>query len=91
MTISELHKKLKEKGIPDSRYFLHGLYVSTDDNDKISLNIKKGSYNIVYEVYFKEKGEKHSSVIFNSEDKACEYLYKKLIDSWTCEQIGKIE
>lgn len=91
MTIFELHKKLKEKGIPDNRYFLHGLYGSTDENDKISLTIMKGNYNIVYEIYYKEKGEKHSSVIFNSEEDACDYIYQKLIDSWTFEQIGNIE
>ena len=30
MTISELHIKLKENGIKEDRYFLHGLFGSTD-------------------------------------------------------------
>lgn len=78
MTIQELHIKLKELGIPEDRYFLHGLYGSTNDDDKLSLTIRKGAYSVEYEVYFKERGEKHSTRIFTSENEACQYLYKRL-------------
>lgn len=53
MTISELHTKLLDSGIPDDKYYLHGLYGSTDDNEKIGMTIKKGKYTIEYEVYFR--------------------------------------
>jgi hypothetical protein len=91
MTISDLHKKLKESGIKEGQYFLHGLYGSTDDNEKIALTIKKGMYNIEYETYFKERGEKHSIRTFKTEEEACEHIYKKLIDEQTYIRIQNIE
>jgi len=78
MTIPELNIKLKELEIPETRYYLHGLYGSTNDDDKLSLIIRKGTYSVEYEVYFKERGEKHSTRIFTSEDEACQYFYKRL-------------
>ncbi|GEL10702.1 hypothetical protein SAMN05192550_0253 [Flavobacterium glycines] len=78
MTIKELHNKLKEKGISEHQYFLHGLFGSTNDDEKIALTIKKGKFGIVYETYFRERGEKYSSIIFTTEKEACEYIYKKL-------------
>lgn len=79
MTIEELHNKLVELQIPEERYYLHGLYGSPDDNDKIALTIRKGKYTIEYETYFKERGEKHSSMIFFNEDEACEYVLNRLV------------
>lgn len=67
MTIQELHIKLKALGIPEDRYYLHGLYGSTNDDDKLSLNIRKGVYSVEYEVYFKEQGEKHLTRVFINE------------------------
>lgn len=78
MTISDLHIKLNENGINEDQYFLNGLFGSTDDNEKLSLTIKKGKFTVEYETYFKERGEKHSIRTFNSEEEACEYIYKKL-------------
>jgi len=57
MTIFELHTKLKNIGIHDDQYFLNGLYGSADDNEKLSLTIKKGKFTVEYETYFKERGE----------------------------------
>lgn len=91
MTVSELHVALKEKGISEDRYFLHGLYGSTDDNDKISLTIRRGKYHIEYETYFKERGEKHSSRVFFTESEACEYIYQQLMDEELFFRIQKIE
>jgi hypothetical protein len=91
MTISDLHNKLKEIGIKEEQYFLHGLFGSTDDNEKLSLTIKKGKFTIEYETYFKERGEKHSTRTFYSEEEACEYIYKKLIDEQTYTLIQNIE
>jgi len=78
MTIQELHIKLKELSISEDRYYLHGLYGSINDDDKFSLIIKRKDYSTVYEVYFKERGEKHSIKTFITEDEACLYLYKRL-------------
>jgi len=90
MTISELHNRLNESGINHDQYFLHGLFGSKDDNDKIALTIKKVQYGIEYETYYKERGEKHSIRIFNTENEACEYVYKKLIDEQTFFRIQNI-
>lgn len=81
MTIQELYIKLKELGVPEDRYYLHGLYGSTNDDDKLSLTIRRDTYSVEYEVYFKERGEKHSTRIFANENEACQYLYKRLKDN----------
>jgi len=78
MTLQELHIQLKELGILENAYYLHGLYGSTCDDNKLSLVIRKGPYSVEYEVYFKERGEKQPSRIFTNEDEACQYLYKRL-------------
>lgn len=78
MTLQELHRQLKELGISEDRYYLHGLYGSTNDDNKLALTIKKGKQIVEYEVYYKDRGEKHSERVFISEDEACLYVYKKL-------------
>ena len=78
MTLPELHNKLKELEIPENTYYLHGLYGSPDDNDKIALTIRKGKLFVEYEVYYKEKGEKQSTKTFVSEDEACQYFYRQI-------------
>ena len=87
MTIKELNKILQDIGVPANRYYLHGLYGSKDDNDKLALTLKKGECN----VYFKEYGVKTVDLHFETEDKACEYLFKHIKDDWTFEQIQKID
>lgn len=79
MELTELYKSLKENGIDDNSIYLHGLYGSSDDNEKLSLSIKKGTFSVIWEVYFKERGEKHSIMEFNNESKACEYYLKRMI------------
>ncbi|GGC35902.1 hypothetical protein GCM10011386_30030 [Parapedobacter defluvii] len=91
MTLADLHTRLEEKGIPADRYYLHGLYGSTDDNDKIALTIYAGRYTVQYETYFREHGEKHSVRIFATENEACEYVYDKLMEEQTFFRIRQIE
>jgi len=91
MTLDELNSKLAEKGIPADRYYLHGRYGSTDDNDKIALIIKAGRYTVQYETYFRERGEKHSVKVFATESEACEYVYNKLMDEQIFLRIQQIE
>lgn len=81
MTIAELYNELKSIGVDDSLIYLHGLLGSTDDNDKLSLTIKKGKYSAIWEVYYKERGEKHSVIEFQNETDACEYYLKKSKES----------
>ena len=81
MIIAELHNSLKELGVSEDKYYLQGLYGSTDDSDKLALIIRKGKYAVEYEVYYNEKGEKHSIRIFSTEDEACLYIYKRLKES----------
>ena len=81
MTIKELHIRLQELNVPEERYFLHGLYGSTEDEGRLSMIIKKGKYTIEYEVYFRERGEKHSIIIFTNETEACEYMLKRIVES----------
>lgn len=57
MTLQDLHIKLKELGVPENRYYLHGLYGSTSDDDKLALTIKEGVYTVEYETYYKERGK----------------------------------
>ena len=87
MTISELHKKLQNLNVPEDYYYLHGLYGSLDDNDKIALVVKQGDSN----VYFKEFGIKTTDLHFKTEDEACNYLFNRIEDNWRYEQIQKIE
>jgi hypothetical protein len=81
MELEELHFKLKELGIPETDYYLHGLYGSTDNNDKVSLTIRRGKYGLEYEVYFKERGSVHSRKIFFNKDEACLYIYQEFVKS----------
>jgi len=72
MNLSEL----KKIGVVDNKIYLHRLYGSTDDNEKLSMTIKKGKYSAIWEIYFKERGKKHSIIEFNNESEACEYYLK---------------
>lgn len=74
MTISELYNQLQSLNIPEDWYYLHGLYGSTDDNDKIALAIKKGGCD----VYFKERGQKTSEKHFDTESEACKYVLQQI-------------
>jgi hypothetical protein len=78
-----LHERLKSHGISEDNYHLLGLFGSSSDDEKISLNIKRGEYTIVFETYYKERGEKHSVTEFNDIDEACDYIFKKAIDAKT--------
>lgn len=87
MTISELYGQLQLLGIPEEWYYLHGLYGSTDDNDKIALVVKGNNC----EVYFKERGQKQSEKIFQTEKEACNYLLKELKTQMIFHKARKVE
>ncbi len=79
--IKELYCSLKKLGIPEDRYYLHGLYGSLNDEDKLALVVKKGTHSLAYEIYFKERGEKRVLKTFTGESDACEYFYQRLKDN----------
>jgi hypothetical protein len=92
MTLQRLYDELNKLKVPTNWYYLHGLYGDTDDNDKLSLTIYKPTeYSLVYEVYFKEKGEKNSIKRFATEMEACEHIFKELKDQKLMENIRMIE
>ena len=70
MKILELSEKLKKDGIPEDAYNLEGGF--PDEAYCIS-----ESYNI-WEVYYRERGNKTGLKIFNSESEACEYFLKNI-------------
>ena len=80
MTLQQLYTELAKLKIPEESYYLHGLYGSTDDNDKLALTIKRGKYFNEYEFYFKERGHINSLRTFSSEEEACKYFLDKEIN-----------
>lgn len=91
MTLEDLHKKLTDIGIADDKYYLHGLFGSTDDNEKLGLKIFKDNNRIKFQVYFKERGQVSSTSDFDTEDEACKYMLQKLKDEHTFWRIRKID
>jgi hypothetical protein len=77
MTLSDLHLALQSKGIDENSYYLHGLFGSTDDSDKLAMTIIVAKYSLIFKIYYKERGEQHSVYEFNDETEACRFFYKK--------------
>lgn len=86
MKLNELDLKLQEAGIKMERYYLHGLFGNSDDNDKLSMRVYRGDYSLVFEIYYKENGEKHLFGNFNTEDDACEFFLKKMLKTKEIEE-----
>lgn len=90
MNLKELSAHLEKLNVSPDQYYIHGLFGSPDDNEKLAMEVKKGRYFAEYEVYFKERGTKQSSKIFTSETEACEFMYSKLKDEHTYNRIQQI-
>ncbi|GAB5465559.1 MAG: hypothetical protein Kapaf2KO_09950 [Candidatus Kapaibacteriales bacterium] len=54
------------------------------------MTVKKGKLTIEYEVYYRERGEKHSSRKFTTEDEAYKYLLHKIQEVLTIEKIQNV-
>jgi hypothetical protein len=78
MTLGDLHLALQSKGIDENSYYLHGLFGSTDDSDKLAMTIIVAKYSIRFKIYIKERGEQNSVYEFNDETEACSFFYKKM-------------
>ncbi len=81
MNIENLHSELEALKVPEDKYYLHGLFGSSNDEGKLSLAIRKGKYTIEYEVYIRERGEKQTIMNFTSEEDACNYFLKRIKES----------
>jgi len=68
----ELRQSLINANIPDDLYNLNGGL----PNEAFCLN-KEGD---VWEVYYSERGVKSQKKEFDSEDEACNYLYKVILE-----------
>ncbi|WP_207431313.1 hypothetical protein [Sabulibacter ruber] len=79
MNIAQLHEVLQKLKIPADQYYLHGLFGSSDDHEKLALSIKRVKHTLAFEVYFKEKGQKHLIRAFTTEDEACRYFLNATI------------
>jgi hypothetical protein len=75
--IKSLHEKLLAHHVTEESYYLLGLFGSNNDDLKLSLNIKRGKYTIIFEIYAKDRDEKH--ILFETADidEACEYFFRK--------------
>jgi hypothetical protein len=91
MKMTELHNRLQELGISETQYYLHGLHGSTNDDEKLSLTIRKNGDVIEYLTYFKERGARNSERIFLKEEEACQFLYEKLILEWLFWKMKKVD
>lgn len=81
MNLEELHSALVSAGIPSEKYYLHGLLGTTDDENKLSVIVRRGRYFREFVVYYRERGEMHSVRVFDTESKACEYMFKRLTEN----------
>ncbi|AEH46502.1 MULTISPECIES: hypothetical protein [Anoxybacillaceae] len=72
MKKDELHQLLLDLDVPKDLYSLKGGL----PNEALCLN-KEGS---VWEVYYSERGVKSQLKIFKSEEEACEYFYKTILE-----------
>lgn len=90
MTIKDLHKKLIDLKVPSDDYYLHGLYGSDSDDNKLGLTTKIGKYTIEYEVYYRERGEKHTVRLFTNESEACEHFLDRILESITIEKARNV-
>jgi hypothetical protein len=89
MNITELYKALLATGISEEKFYLHGLFGSNSDIDRLALSISKKANIPCYEIYFKERGEKNLIRIFQNENDACEYFYNRMIEKKKTEDFFK--
>lgn len=69
----ELEKLLKNNNINSTSYDLSG---GLSDNKYCLLIVPNG----ICSVYYTEKGKKYDEKLFHTEDEACEYFYKLILE-----------
>lgn len=91
MNIEQLYNRLKDKNIPEQKYYLNGLYGSPDDSNKLALSVYRKGDITYYEIYLKERGFRSTLNMFVSESEACKVVLEKLIYERDLFNILKIE
>jgi hypothetical protein len=91
MNIEQLYNRLIKAGIPENRFYLHGLFGSTDDNERLALTVYRRGEKTYYEIYFKERGISSTVNVFSNESEACIFIYEKLIYERDFSNIAKVE
>ena len=74
MNRSDLKAKLDQLKIPENCYSLNGGL----QHDTYCIEKKRSGWEIYYEVYYTELGQKTEIEIFPSENEACSYFYENL-------------
>lgn len=70
MNIEELNEVLKIENVPSDLYSLKGGM----PNESYCIGIKEDKW----EVYYSERGCKSDLKVFETEEKACQHLYKRI-------------
>ncbi len=91
MNFERTYQELCQLGIPEERYYLHGLYGSTSDDERLALSAKRGKYTIEFEVYFRERGEKETVRTFTNQDEATYYFVSQLFSDLLTERISSTD
>lgn len=73
MKIRELEERLRLEGVPE---YLYNLKENGRTDERFCLQKMDGKWN----VYFSERGIKTTDEFFDSEDMACQFLLKQLLD-----------
>ncbi|MBR1477952.1 MAG: hypothetical protein IJ608_08345 [Lachnospiraceae bacterium] len=74
MTVTELKDFLEVSGIPDALYNFEAN--GKEDDGRVSMM----QFGKRWRVYLKENGIKRIDEFFESEEEACDFFYKQLID-----------
>lgn len=72
MDKNDLRQKLISRNIPKETYSLEGGF----PNEAYCINQNRDKW----EVYYSERGQKSGLKIFDTEDEACKYFYRVLIE-----------
>lgn len=88
MNFEQTYKELCQLEIPEDRYYLHGIYGSTSDEDRLALTAKQGEFTIEYEIYFRESGVIGSIRTFTNENQATDYFITMLFNEFLQERIA---
>ena len=78
--LKKLYFRMKALGIAEESYYLQGLYGSKTDDNKLALVLNEENNSTEYEMYYKEKGEKHVIQVFTDFDIASNYFIEQLIE-----------
>lgn len=80
LQLEKLYFRLKALGVPEESYYLQGLYGSKSDDYTLALVMREGKNTTEYEMYYKEKEQKHVIQVFTDFEIASNYFIEQLTD-----------